>query len=67
MAAKRILLSEWAAKHYSPPKSDWVLRKMVRDGKIYPPPVKEGREYRVLEDARCLDWPVTLADRLATA
>lgn len=63
--AKRITLTEWGARHYSdPPKSEWQLRKMAREGKIHPPPVKEGREYRVLETARHIDWPMTLVERL---
>lgn len=61
--AKRVTLEAWARQHYAELPSAWQLRKWARDGKLYPPAVKEGREYRIPETARHLDWPITLADR----
>jgi Excisionase-like protein len=49
---KRIPLPEWAAQHYSPPPSLWVLRQWARQGEIWPAPEKVGRSYYVREDAR---------------
>lgn len=48
----KILLSDWAAKRYQPVPSMFVLRKWCRDGEIYPPPEKVGREWYVDEQAR---------------
>jgi hypothetical protein len=66
MPPKLILLSEWAARHYSPPPSDWTLRKMARNGDIVPAPIKRGKHWYVSENAR--DAAITaasVADRLA--
>ena len=61
-----ILLSDWAARNYSPPPSDWTLRKMARDGQIVPPPVKRGKHWYVAENARDAAIPAaSVADRLA--
>lgn len=48
----KILISEWAAKHYSPAPSAFVLRKWCRDGEITPRPEKVGRDWMVEESAR---------------
>lgn len=50
----KILLSDWAARRYDPPPSSFVLRKWCRDGEIYPPPEKVGREWYVDANARRL-------------
>jgi hypothetical protein len=47
----KILLSEWAKRRYDPPPSDWVLRKWVRQGEIYPAPELVGKAYYVDEKA----------------
>lgn len=64
----KILLSEWAAQRYSPPPSDWVLRKWARDGEIHPAPEKVGRDWYVDEKAsRITDYTPPhgrLAERL---
>ena len=48
----KILLSAWAATQYSPPPSAWTLRQWARDGDIYPPPEKVGRDWYVDPHAR---------------
>ena len=50
-AAVRILLSEWAARHYTPPPSSWVLRQWARSGEIYPAPERVGKCWYVDETA----------------
>lgn len=47
----KIKLSDWAARHYNPPPSMWVLRRWVRDSEIFPPPEKVGCSYYVEETA----------------
>lgn len=51
---KLVPLADWAATRYSPPPSDWVLRKWARAGEIYPPPERVGRDWYVDETARRL-------------
>lgn len=51
MAAK-IPLQDWAAVHYAPPPSAWVLRQWVRMGEIVPAPEIVGRSYYVEPTAR---------------
>lgn len=64
----KILLSDWASRHYSPAPSTWVLRKWVRAGQIYPTPEKVGSSYYVDESARRqLSQRPSLVDRLRTA
>ena len=48
---KKIPLTEWAARHYDPAPSAWVLRRWARDGEIHPPPERVGREWYVHETA----------------
>lgn len=64
MTMKRIPLHAWAAQHYDPPPSMWVLRKWVRTGQIYPAPELVGRDYYVREDARRQTGHVSLVERL---
>lgn len=64
----KILLSDWAARHYSPAPTLWVLRKWVRAGEIYPPPEKVGSSYYVEETAqRQLGARPSLVTRLRAA
>lgn len=61
----KIPLPDWAARHYSPPPSAWVLRQWVRAGQIQPPPEKVGSAYYVEEGAkRQLRKLPPLVDRL---
>ena len=61
---KRIPLPDWAAQHYNPAPSAWVLRQWARQGEIYPPPEKVGRSYYVREDARRQCGAPSLVERL---
>lgn len=64
----KILLTDWAARHYSPAPSIWVLRKWVRDGEIYPAPEKVGSAYYVEDTARRQLSPrPSLVERLRAA
>lgn len=49
---KKIPLAKWAAAHYDPPPTRWVLNSWVRRGEIYPPPERVGTTYYVSEGAR---------------
>ena len=64
----KILLADWASRHYSPAPSLWTLRKMVRAGLIYPPPEKIGSAYYVEDSAQHLatDRP-TVVQRMKAA
>jgi hypothetical protein len=64
---KKIPLHEWAAKHYDPPPTPWVLRRWARDGEISPMPERVGREWYVAADARRLTGARSLVERLQTA
>ena len=50
----RILLSDWAGLHFAPAPSMWTLRRLVREGSIYPAPVKVGKCYYVEPAARLM-------------
>lgn len=50
----KLLLTEWAAKHYSPPPPLFTLRRWARDGEIWPPPEKVGKAWYVDESAQRL-------------
>ena len=66
----KILISDWAARHYAPAPSQFVLRKWCRDGEIHPAPEKVGRDWYVDESARriAVGSPrVSLVDRLRSA
>lgn len=64
-ALKKIRVSTWAAAHYEPPPSAWLLRKWCRNGELWPPAEKVGKEWYVREDARRLS--VAHADEAAAA
>lgn len=49
---KLIPITTWAAARYDPPPSDWTLRRWARDGELWPPPEKVGKEWYVRQDAR---------------
>ena len=66
----KITVEEWAAKHYSKPPSSWVLGKWRREGQIYPPPERVGRDWFVDENAKRLVngiGYVPLGDRIKNA
>lgn len=44
MAPKKLTLKEWNSR-LPHPRSEETVRRWVREGKIYPAPVKDGREY----------------------
>lgn len=48
----KITLEEWAAKHYSPTPTPWVLGQWRRAGQIHPLPERVGREWYVDENAQ---------------
>lgn len=52
---KLIPLSAWAQRRYDPPPSGRTLRRWRAAGNIFPRPTKEGRDYRVPENARYID------------
>ena len=47
----KLLLTEWAAKNYSPPPSLFTLRRWAREGEIWPPPERVGKFWMVEETA----------------
>ncbi|ARC39577.1 MULTISPECIES: excisionase [Citrobacter] len=48
---KLLSLERWAEERYEEPPQIGTLRKWARNGNIYPPPEKEGTEYKVRPDA----------------
>ncbi|HEF0022023.1 TPA: excisionase [Citrobacter amalonaticus] len=46
-----VTLTEWACLYYKDPPPIGTLRRWARNGNIYPPPEKQGREYKVRDDA----------------
>ncbi|WP_434033665.1 excisionase [Cupriavidus sp. a3] len=44
-------LDEWLKSQFDPPPAIRTARLWIRDGKIYPAPVKVGRSYYVEENA----------------
>lgn len=57
-------LEAWAKRLFDPLPSMYTLRQMARNGEIYPPPVKVGREWRIRENARLLSEPANITERL---
>lgn len=51
---KKIKLADWASRHFDPVPSAFVLRKLAREGGIYPQPIKVGRDWYVAANARLL-------------
>jgi predicted site-specific integrase-resolvase len=48
-------LDEWLKREFCPPPAIRTARLWIRQGKIYPPPVKVGRSYYVEENATFAD------------
>lgn len=68
MTAPKILLAEWAKRHYDPAPSAWVLRQWVRKGEIIPVPELVGKAYYVEPSAKRITAPaVSLVERLKAA
>ena len=68
VSSMKIPLCDWASKHYSPPPSNWTLRRWAREGRIYPAPEKVGKSYYVEEDAQLLtEQQPSLVSRLRAA
>ena len=64
----KLLLSEWAAKRYTPAPSLFTLRKWARNGEIWPAPEKVGWSWYVDESAQRIssspDAGLTLVQRM---
>ena len=62
----KIRLDAWLKREFDPPPHIVTARNWVKQGKIWPPPVKVGRAYYVEENATYADRQTrpTLAQRL---
>ncbi|MGC2944197.1 excisionase [Burkholderia ambifaria] len=47
----KLRLDEWLKREFFPPPAIRTARGWIKEGKIYPPPVKVGRAYYVEENA----------------
>lgn len=47
----KLTLSDWNKSYFARPRSRRMLSRYIRDGKIFPTPVKVGREYEVEDSA----------------
>ena len=52
---KKITLLAWGAVNFDPVPSLWTLRRMAREGRIEPAPVKVGKSCFVPENAPAVD------------
>lgn len=52
---KKLSLQEWSSIYFRRPRSDRTLYLYIKGGKIYPAPIKVGREYEVEPYAILLD------------
>ncbi|VXB23315.1 conserved hypothetical protein [Burkholderia sp. 8Y] len=62
----KVRLDEWLKRQFEPTPAIRTARLWIRDGKIYPPPMKVGRAYYVDENATFQDRQVrpSLASRI---
>lgn len=62
----KLRLDEWLKRECYPPAAIRTARAWIKQGKIYPPPVKVGRAYYVEEKAIFNDGTIhlRLADRI---
>lgn len=62
----KLKLDEWLKREFEPVPAIRTARIWIRDGKIYPPPVKVGRAYYVEQNATFQDPSIRprLADRI---
>lgn len=49
---RKITLTAWAAQEFDPPPAERTLRLWVKEGRILPAPIKVGRTYYVVPDAK---------------
>lgn len=63
----KIRLSDWLEREFSPAPAMRTARRWIKQGKIYPAPVKIGKAYYVEKNAIFQDptIPLSLADRIA--
>nr|WP_250502786.1 excisionase [Caballeronia sp. AZ7_KS35] len=63
----KVRLDEWIKRHFEPAPAIRTARLWIRDGKIYPPPIKVGRSYYVEDNATYQDRSIrpSLAQRIA--
>lgn len=66
---KKITLSKWNNEYFARPRTPRTLYQYVKDGKIFPAPVKVGREYEVeptaiLIDNECITDTNSLMERI---
>lgn len=47
----KLTLIDWNKNYFARPRSRRMLSRYIRDGKIFPAPVKVGREYEVEDSA----------------
>lgn len=68
-AEMKLLLTEWAAKQYSPTPPLFTLRRWAREGEIWPAPERVGKHWYVDESATRIAHATgpTLIQRLARA
>ncbi|WKN20873.1 excisionase [Azotobacter vinelandii] len=59
----KMTLDKWAEATFNPAPNIQTIRKWVREGRIFPAPVKHGRSYYVEPDAQYIE-PGTLAGRI---
>lgn len=65
----RITLSEWNKIYFARPRTRRMLSIYIKEGKIFPAPIKVGREYEVDSNAILLDKelinnPMLLKERI---
>lgn len=62
----KLRLDAWLKKEFDPPPAIRTARIWIREGKIYPAPIKLGRSYYVEQNATFQDGKVrpTLAQRI---
>ncbi|MFM0732354.1 excisionase [Paraburkholderia sediminicola] len=62
----KIRLDEWLRREFYPPPAIGTARRWIKQGKIYPPPIKVGRSYYVDEKAVFADGQTRprLVDRI---
>lgn len=63
----KVTLAQWAAQHYDPAPTTWVLGQWRRAGQIHPAPERVGREWYVEQDAQRMTENTSLVRRLRKA
>lgn len=52
---KRLTLDEWNNNFFARPRSRRSLYRYIKEGKIFPAPIKVGRDYEIESTAILLD------------